>query len=150
VPTPRTPDGRYAVIPYSLKTNVALDATRADYIAYLTNDSMPLPGKYALMAKALDENPDWGAVYCTQEYSGPNGSGMRSAINVMQDAYCQVDHTQVMHRLTEDRWDLDVGKMKLGDAHFWRKLHARLGAFYPVAPLLDVVQQTPDGLTKGY
>src|SRR5690242_18696383 len=46
LPTPRSADGTYAVIPYSLKQNYALDRTKADYITYCTDDSWPHPEKY--------------------------------------------------------------------------------------------------------
>jgi hypothetical protein len=145
VPTPRQENGQYAVIPYSLKANIALDATSADYITYLTDDSWPEPAKYERMVAALDEHPEWGAVYCSQDY----GSGVRFAGDVMRDAYCNVDHTQVMHRRTADRWPLEVADIMLGDAIFWRRLHASLGSFYPIPETLDQVRQTPDGISGG-
>lgn len=143
VPTPRDGD-RYAVIPYSFKQNFALDRTDADYIAYLTDDSWPAPEKYERMVRALDENPEWGAVYCSQEYAEGQ---VRVAGDVMYDAHCRVDHTQVMHRRTADRWPLEMGDLMLGDALFWRRLHASLGPFYPVIEVLDYVRQTREGIS---
>lgn len=141
LPTPRSED-RYAEIPYSRKINWALDRTRADYIAYLTDDSLPHPDKYRRMVQALNEHPEWGAVYCSQDYGR-----LRMAVEPISDAYCVVDHTQVMHRRTEDRWPLDVSLMRIGDATFWRSLHRSLGAFYPVPDVLDTVRQTSDGIS---
>lgn len=146
VATPRDANGQYAIIPYSAKINHALDRTEADYIAYLTDDSWPAPEKYERMAAALDENPEWGAVYCAQDY----GDAVRPAVDVMHDAHCKVDHTQVMHRLTADRWPLDMTDITVGDAIFWRRLHASLGAFYPVNEVLDFVRQTKDGISAGH
>lgn len=145
IPTPRNERGDYAVIPYSHKINVALDRTDCDYIVYLTDDSLPHPDKLRIMADALDANPEWGAVYCGQDR---NGTG-NPAHDPRSDAYCVLDHTQVMHRLTADRWPTDISLMRLGDANFWRALHASIGVFYPVAGelLLDVVRQTPEGIS---
>jgi hypothetical protein len=147
LPTPRNADGTYAVIPYSWKINYALGRTTRDYVTYLTDDSWPGPEKYERMVRALDENPTWGAVYCTQEFEpGVN----RVANEEVGDAHCRVDHTQVMHRLTPDRWPIDIGDIQLGDAIFWRRLHASLGPFYPVGPEpLDYVRQTRDGISGG-
>lgn len=141
LPTPQD-DGRYAEIPYSRKINWALERTVCDLIAYLTDDSLPHPDKYDRMVTALDEHPEWGAVYCSQDFGGK-----RMAVEPIGDAYCRVDHTQVMHRRTDDRWPLDVGLMRIGDATFWRSLHRSLGAFYPVPDLLDTVRQTGDGIS---
>lgn len=146
VPTPRNSDGQYDVIPYSLKANIALDRTSADYITYLTDDSWPAPEKYERMARALDENPEWGAVYCSQDYGG----SIRTADLLMADAHCRVDHTQVMHRLTADRWPTEIAGITVGDADFWRRLHASLGPFYPINEVLDFVRQTPDGISGGH
>ena len=134
-------DGKYAEIPYSRKINWALDRTRADLIVYLDNGSMPDREKYELMAAALEEHPDWGAVYCGQHRTG-HLDVLAHAGDVIEDAYCVLNYTQVMHRRTEDRWTLDMqyaAPMDLADALFWRSLHASLGAFHPVAAgrLLD-------------
>jgi hypothetical protein len=140
LPTPRVQGGRYAVIPYSHKINYALDRTTADYVVYLDNGSMPHRDKYRLMAAALDEHPEWGAVYCGQRRTGYAPVDAH-ADGVVADAYCRLNYTQVMHRRTDDRWTLDMrhADPDLADALFWRSLHASLGAFYPVAPglLLD-------------
>lgn len=149
--TPRDEDGRYSVIPYSHKINWALDQTRADYIVYLDNGSMPDPEKYELMARALDEHPEWGAVYCGQRRTG-HAPADAHANGVVHDAYCVLNYTQVMHRRTDDRWTLDMGHAvpDLADALFWRSLHASLGPFYPVAEgrLLDE-HHIPDNKAVG-
>lgn len=133
VPTPRS-QGRYQMIPYSLKINLALAGTKADYIAYLDNGSMPHPRKYGLMKQALDENPEWGAVYCTQQRTGYR-EYLKEARVVEADAYCVLNYTQVMHRRTDARWTTDMihADPDLADALFWRELHPVLGPFYPVA-----------------
>lgn len=132
------------VIPYAYEINWVLDRTRCDYIAYATDDSWPEPEKFERMVAALDEHPEWGAVYVGQRRNGSE----HPADRVVEDAFCTLDHTQIMHRRSPDRWPLEWDKIKLGDAHFWRCLHATFGHFYPVVgPILDVTQQTHDGLT---
>lgn len=131
-PTPRKANGDYAVIPYSNKINAALDASQADHIVYLDNNSIPGPDKYRVMHEALCSHPDWGAVYCTQKRTGFSDV-THHARDVIHDGYCQVNYTQVMHRRTGDRWTLDMrhANPDLADALFWRSLHASIGSFYP-------------------
>jgi hypothetical protein len=131
VETPRT-GGGYAVIPYAHKINHALDRVTADYVVYLDNGSMPAPEKIAAMAASLDANPGWGAVYCAQKRTGYNETVI-PADRVVEDGFCVLNYTQVMHRVTEDRWPLDMkyANPDLADGHFWRSLHATLGPFHP-------------------
>jgi hypothetical protein len=143
LPTPRLENGDFAVIPYSLGTNYALDRTDCDYIAYLTNDSMPEPRKYELMTRALAENPEWNVVYCGQRRNGndypPRG--------VLDSAFTVLDHTQVMHRRSDVRWRLAMADILLGDAYFWQDLG---GPYYPVGDtlILDESDRLPDGITE--
>lgn len=134
LPTPRDDVGNYAVIPYSNKINWALDHSEADAIVYLDNGSMPAPEKYELMLAALEEHPDWGAVYCAQSRTGWN-TQVAPALEIVHDGFCVVNYTQVMHRPTADRWSLDMALADpdLADAWFWRALHQSLGPFHPVA-----------------
>jgi hypothetical protein len=148
LPTPRTSDNRYAIVPYSNKINWALDNTTCDHIVYLDNNSMPHPEKYRLMSEALDEHPEWGAVYCSQHRTGYRDVKVLYEIPI-PDAFCVLNYTQVMHRITGDRWSLDMthaDPQDLVDARFWQSLHATYrttspfnsysnfdtGAFYPV------------------
>lgn len=147
LPTPRDEDGRYAVIPYSLKINFALDRVTTDYVGYVTDDSLPDEHKYERLVAALDANPEWGVVFSSQLR---NGAVVNAANRVVADAVCVVDHTQVVHRRSEDRWPLDVGEIRMGDAAFWRSLHARFGSFYGVGDALDIVNQTPEGISATY
>ena len=134
LPTPRDGNGRYAVIPYSHKINHALDRTSAEYVVYLDNGSLPAPRKYEAMAAALDSDPTIGAVYCGQHRTGVVDS-FSHADRMVEDAYCVLNYTQVMHRRTVDRWTLEMrhADPDLADALFWRSLHATLGPFHPVA-----------------
>lgn len=131
-PTPRSDNGSYGVIPYSNKINMALDHLSTDLVVYLDNGSMPHPDKLAVMAKALEDNPEWGAVYCGQLRTG-FAEMLSATAGPVEDAYCNLNYTQVMHRRTDDRWPTDMvhADPDLADALFWRKLHASLGDFHP-------------------
>lgn len=76
-------------------------------------------------------------VYCSQL----RVYGMHEANSIVHNAYCVIDHTQVMHPLSEDRWPVrpEEADIRLGDAHFWLRLHARFGPFYPVPGALDII-----------
>lgn len=141
LPTPKTEEGKYSVIPYSNKINWALDHTTADVITYLDNGSFPDPQKYDLMYNYLLDNPTHNVVYCSQERLGYINE-FSLAKDVIPDAYCVLNYTQVMHRKTSDRWTLDMAHASpdLADAIFWRSLHASIGDFYPVNSerILDV------------
>lgn len=142
LPTPRDADGKWTVVPYSYATNYALDRTTCDLICYLTNDSMPEPTKYEVMAAAMAANPEWRAGYCGQRRNGRD----HPADRVLDSAFAVLDHTQVMHRATDARWRLGLGDLLLGDAHFWNDLG---GPFHPIdGGILDVTDQTPDGITR--
>lgn len=129
VATPGAP--HYDVVPYSLKHNFALDRSTADAFCYLDNGSMPEWNKYDLMLEALESHPEWGAVYCAQERTGYTSGVCYPGVPV-DDGFCLLNHTQVMHRATDARWPLEMDKINLGDAFFWRELHARIGPFHPV------------------
>ena len=133
VPTPRTATGKPLVLPYANQINYALNKTGCDLIAYLDNGSMPWITKYQVMADALGEHPEWGAVYCAQKRTGHAPMVAPADVEV-PDAFCAVNFTQVMHRWTPDRWptDLKLGDPDLADAYFWRELHKTLGSFWPV------------------
>lgn len=131
--TPRRPNGGYAELPYAYCINWALHRTQCDYVVYLDNNSMPSTDKYEIMRNALDTKPVWGAVYCTQERTG-HAPTIEYAQVPVGDAFCVLNFTQVMHRLTPDRWPTDIalGNPDLADGYFWRSLHERFGDFYPV------------------
>ena len=145
--------------PLSVAINNALEwLDEVDYITYLTDDSLPDPRKYEVMSRALDEHPEWGVVYCGQDFGtakdpedwldGGRQIGTRHADRIVEDPWCVVDHTQVMHRRTSARWPQDRSTMRLSDAHFWRELVADLGPFYPVPEVLDWTRQLPDGISS--
>lgn len=132
-PTPKNGDA-YKVIPYSHKINWVLDHSEADAFVYLDNGSMPHRDKYRRMVAALESHRKWGAVYVGQHRTG-HLDGDHPTIGIVEDAYCVLNYTQVMHRRTDDRWTLDMrfaAPMDLADALFWRDLHKSLGPFHPV------------------
>lgn len=136
LPTPRNGDD-YAVIPYSNKINWALDRSTADAFVYLDNGSTPHVLKYEVMLRALGSH---GAVYCGQQRTGMHTVASQ-AVEPIADAYCVLNYTQVMHRRSADRWELDMkyARPDLADALFWRSLHRTFGDFHPagVGHLLD-------------
>jgi hypothetical protein len=129
MPTPRDGD-RYAVIPYSNKINYVLGRTKADAIVYVDNGSMPSERKFEVMLKALVDNPDWNAVYCTQKRTGYREE-VHGAKDVLDSGYGILNYTQVMHRPTSARWTTDMrhANPDLADAIFWNDLG---GPFHPV------------------
>ena len=143
------------VVPPSFCINVALDDSNADLFTYLTDDSLPLPGKYEQMVDALDEH---GAVYCSQEFgrvrssdewlSMPRGGGVRHANEPRPDPFCNVDHTQVGHRRSEDRWPLAMSELRHSDGRFFQALVARFGPLHPLPDVLDWTRQLPDGISS--
>lgn len=133
LPTKRLSNGSYAVIPYSNKINYALAASDADAYVYLDNGSLPHSRKYEIMLATLEAFPEWGAVYCAQHRTGYCDQ-YSWADRIVPDAFCVLNFTQVMHRKSPMRWDLDMHYAlpnDIADALFWRKLHAYLGDFYP-------------------
>lgn len=149
---PRDASGRPIANPLAVELNYALDRTSADYILYVPDDSLPNPRKIEHMAAALDAHPEWGAVYCGIVQTLPAGSEPRicRADTIVEDAYLVLDMVQVMHRRTDDRWPRDMSLIRICDAHFWRRLHTRLGAFYPVDELLDAHGARSDGISALY
>lgn len=131
LPTPQQ-NGAYEVIPYSNKINYALDHSDADAFVYLDNGSFPSPYKFEVMARALEEHPEWGAVYCAQKRTGFSEM-VCEATGPVEDAFCVLNYTQVMHRRSPERWPLDMrwANPDLADALFWRQLHKHFGAFHP-------------------
>lgn len=147
LPTPMV-DGKYDVIPYSHKINYSLDHAMElqgwapiDAFVYVDNGSMPAPEKFERMARALEKEPSWGAVYCTQKRTGYLEQ-VHEARDIIPDGFGQVNFTQVMHRPVKSRWTLDMtyANPDLADAIFWRSISKELGPLHPVGghTVLDV------------
>src|SRR6185369_7701901 len=113
----------------SHKINWALDRTEADLIVYLDNGSLPAPGKFAAMVPVAESS---GAAYCRQLRTGHTPGEYPTVKGAIDDAYCVLNYTQVMHRRTDDRWSLDMRNatpIDIADALFWRELHKSIGPF---------------------
>lgn len=140
--------------PFAHGINVALDRTEASHIAYLTDDSLPDPMKYELLLEAADG----GAAYCSQDYgeatdpdhwlAGGEHRGARHADRPIDAPFCVVDHTQVLHPASPDRWPTGWGDRKVADGRFFSLLVERFGPLRPVPFVLDWTRQLPDGITK--
>jgi hypothetical protein len=132
LPTPQE-NGCYKVIPYSHKINWALDRTTADAICYLDNGSMPAPHKYAAFVEGLEQHPEWGCVYVTQERTG-HDPGLFVADEVIANGEGRLNFTQFSHRRTADRWTTDMrwANPDVADALFMRDLAVSLGPMFPV------------------
>lgn len=135
LPTPRV-DGRYRVIPYSHKINWALGQTKANAVTYLDNNSMPSIDKYKAIVDGLEQNPDWGCVYVTQERTG-FAPLICTADEVVECGAYRLNYTQLAHRRTADRWPLDMryADPDIADAMFMVLLAKSLGPVFPVGGL---------------
>jgi len=145
--------------PLAVAINIALDIDfRSDYFVYLTDDSLPAPDKYARMAATLDENPDYGSVYCSQDFGklptsaewldAPwGGHSVRHATEPTDTPFGRVDHTQVMHRRCLARWPTARSDMRLSDACFFQDLVIETGPMMPVPEVLDWTRQLPTGIS---
>jgi hypothetical protein len=144
------------VVPPSACINAALDETQADYITYLTDDSLPHPDKYRRMAEALEAGAQ--AVYCGQGFDKARSpeewleritrpSSFRHTSGPSDNPFCRIDHTQVAHVRTEDRWPLSISELKWSDGAFFRSLVARVGPLQPIPDVLDYTCQLPDGIS---
>jgi hypothetical protein len=148
-----------ALIPYSQSINFVLDRTDADYIAYLTDDSVPRPAKYERMVERLDAGAK--AVYVSQAHckvadpatwllaARQQPGFIRRAERPEPAPFCTVDHTQVAHVRTDLRWPLDRQDIKLGDGVFFRALVAEVGPLEPIDEVLDWTGQLPTGVSHG-
>ncbi len=146
VPIPRDDDGHPLVTPFTPLINHALDASSADYVVYLTDDSRPMRDKFERMAGALDEHPEWGAVYCWLARSNGDEMHMEVGLGSHPIRYGHLDHTQVMHRRSPDRWPEAFDMIHLADQEFWRCISRRFGPIRAVPAMLDMQECRPDGL----
>ena len=133
LPTPRYRDGSCVYVPYSRKINAALSVIGSDLVVYLDNGSIPGPDKYRVMALALEQHPEWGAVYCGQHRTGYLDEKFYAS-EVIERANGRLNYTQVMHRRSPDRWSTDMkhAKPDIVDGLFWDAINARFGPIYPV------------------
>ena len=115
---------------YAVQANTGLKLAAGRYITYLCDDDWYAPQRLEVMAARLDADPSLGVVFGRQQITDEAGSpvGVRDGPPVLDDAYCQVDHSSVMHTAEAGAraggWDESAEHWQIGDAVFWRRLHA--------------------------
>jgi len=122
-------DKRADICRYAANCNTGLKLASGRHITYLCDDDWYAPQRLEVMAAMLDAGPDLGVVYGLQGITDESGQVVRyrATAPVMDDAYCQVDHSSVMHTAEAGRkaggWDESAEHWTIGDAVFWRRLH---------------------------
>lgn len=127
---------------YAVLANVGLKMAKGEYITYLCDDDYYLPRRLELMVARLDQG-DAKAVYGSQLMIRDGETvGTRQAWAVLNDAFCVVDHSSVMHTAEVARevggWDEDPQHWGHADGIFWRRLNQAGYKFYPIKEILDV------------
>ena len=134
-----TEDERASLCRYAVQANTGLALASGRYVTYLCDDDWYAPQRLEKMTAMLDANPAIGVVYGRQAVCGADGGGplsFRDGPDVLDDAYCRVDHSSVMHTAEAGRkaggWDTSPEYWSTGDAVFWRRLHAAGYSFHRV------------------
>lgn len=123
-------DERASKCRYAVQANTGLKLASGRYITYLCDDDWYAPQRIEVMTAMLDADPSIGVVYGAQAVTdeGGNVTRIREFGPVVADAYCQVDHSSVMHTAEAGAkaggWDESPEHWRIGDAVFWRRLHA--------------------------
>ena len=132
-------DERASQCRYAVQANTGLALASGRYISYLCDDDWYAPQRLEKMTAMLDANPSIGVVYGKQAVTGAEGGtplSFRDGPEVLDDAYCRVDHSSVMHTAEAGRkaggWDTSPEYWSTGDAVFWRRLHAAGYSFHRV------------------
>ena len=134
---------RRSKVRYAVLANVGLKLAQGEYLTYLCDDDYYLPKRLERMVERLDQGDEAKAVYCSQRmlFDGKE-AGCRTADMVLDDAFCVVDHSSVMHVTQIGRdvggWDTDPQFWGIADAIFWRRLNRAGYKFYPIPEVLDV------------
>lgn len=121
---------RAATCRYAVNCNTGLKLATGRYVTYLCDDDWYAPNRLEVMAAALDADPSVGVVYGPQAVTDEAGNVLRVRDfgPVLDDAYCLVDHSSVMHTAEAGAkaggWDESADHWQIGDAVFWRRLHA--------------------------
>jgi spore maturation protein CgeD len=130
---------RSATCRYAVQANTGLRLATGRHVTYLCDDDWYAPQRLEIMSGMLDADPDLGVVYSWQAVTDEEGhvKWHRSFGQVVADAYCRVDHSSVMHTAEAGRkaggWDESAEHWRIGDAVFWRRLHAA-GYSFHLAP----------------
>ena len=115
---------------YAVNCNTGLKLATGRYVTYLCDDDWYAPQRLEIMAATLDADPSIGVVYGPQAVTDEAGNvtRIRDFGPVVDDAYCLVDHSSVMHTaeagVKAGGWDESADHWRIGDAVFWRRLHA--------------------------
>ena len=124
------PGERAAQVRYAVLANTGLSLARGELITYLCDDDWYAPGRLEVMAAMLDDGPSTGVVYGKQAVTSEDGQviAYRDGPEVLDDAWCRVDHSSVMHTAEAGEkaggWDASPEHWATGDAAFWRRLNA--------------------------
>jgi spore maturation protein CgeD len=130
---------RAATCRYAVNANTGLRLAAGRHVTYLCDDDWYAPQRLEVMSGMLDDDPDLGVVYARQGVTDEAGNvtWQRVFEPVVADAYCRVDHSSVMHTAEAGRkaggWDESAEHWRIGDAVFWRRLHAA-GYSFHLAP----------------
>lgn len=123
-------EDRAAACRYAVQANMGLHLAAGRYITYLCDDDWYAPRRLEVMAAMLDADPSIGVVFGRQQITDEAGNPtqVRDFPPVLDDAYCKVDHSSVMHTRAAGSkaggWDESAEHWRIGDAVFWRRLHA--------------------------
>lgn len=133
---------RMKKVRYAVLANVGLRMAKGEYLSYLCDDDYYFPERLEKMVARLDVGDDAKIVYGSQRlFNQGMETGVRRAELVLDDAYCKVDHSSVMHVTQVGRdvggWDTDAQWWMLADAIFWRRLNRAGYKFYPVSDVTD-------------
>jgi spore maturation protein CgeD len=130
---------RAAKCRYAVQCNTGLHLHKGSHITYLCDDDWYAPRRLEVMSGMLDADPSLGVVYARQGVTDEAGNlqWIRVFEPVVEDAYCRVDHSSVMHTRAAGwkagGWDESAENWRIGDAVFWRRLHAA-GYKFHLAP----------------
>ncbi len=149
-------DQRAATCRYAVQANTGLKLAAGRHITYLCDDDWYAPDRLEVMSGMLDLHPHLGVVYARQGVTDEAGNvtWQRVFEPVLADAYCRVDHSSVMHTAEAGYqaggWDTSAEHWRIGDAVFWRRLHAAGYSFHlaPGDEPLDYHRDHPAGVNK--
>lgn len=123
-------DERASKCRYAANANTGLKLASGRHITYLCDDDWYAPQRLEVMTAMLDADPSIGVVFGRQQITDEAGNPtqVRDFPPVLDDAYCKVDHSSVMHTAEAGQkaggWDESPECWSIGDAVFWRRLHA--------------------------
>lgn len=133
---------------YCHNINLAFKHSMGEYITYLCDDDLYMPHRLRFMVQFLDNDPDVMLCYGKQQllHEHPSGSTFldkqdRWAGKGPVNGVVRIDHSSIMHRreIFEQvgGWD-EAAPARLGDAHFFQRLHEAGHFFYGIQEVLDI------------